>query len=132
MSKKLKTSNDKQMPVAPTTNPAPLTLGDAFSKIMLGQGQSLENILVDLINAEKVGMITDIQQPRNLTRLEILGDTFTARGAPKCGKIIEIFATKYKINMVSHKRGSRIEMRDMIAAGLQREKSLEEKLEKSQ
>ena len=130
MAKKLKDAHDKQMVIVPTPQTPPLTLGDAFSKIMLGQGQSLENILVDLINAEKVGMITDIQQPRNLTRLEILGDTFTARNAPKCGKILEIFVNKYKINMVSHKRGSRIEMRDMISAGLQREKALEDKLEK--
>lgn len=131
MSKKLVNANDQQLSIVPTQS-APLTLGDAFSKIMLGQGQSLENILVDLINEKKVGMISDIQQPRNLTRLEIIGDTFTARNAPKCGKIIESFSNRYKINMVSHKRGSRIEMRDMISAGLQREKSLEDKLEKAQ
>jgi hypothetical protein len=132
MVKNKKSAPDNPLAVVQNQPNIPMTLGDAFSKIMLGQGQTLENILVDLINQAKVDMITDIQQPRNLTRIEIIGATYTARGFPKCGKMLESFSHIYKVNMVSHKRGSRTEMRDMISAGLQREKSLEDKLEKTQ
>ena len=128
--KKLKKPETQAIALIQTPKP-PLTLGDALSQMTIGQGQSLENILLDLINEAKVNMITDVQQPRNLTRIEILANAYEARGFPRDAKLLRSFVNLYKVNMVSHKRGSRIEMRDMISAGLQREKSLEEKLERT-
>jgi hypothetical protein len=94
------------------------------------QEESLEKILVNLLDDENVGMKTEIQRPTVTTKLEFLGVWLDVEGATDSSEMVEKFVKLFKVNMVSHKRQSRKEIIQGLSAGFQEERSVGDKLTK--
>jgi len=111
-----------------STNPA-VTLGDIFSKLTPTQRETVEKILVSLLDTNNIEMKTEIQVPLNVTRLELLGHWASLENAPQTSSIITKFCNFYRVNMVSHDRLSRKEIISALSERLKSEdKTLAEKL----
>lgn len=109
-------------------NPATL-LGDIFSKLTPQQQQeTVERILVEMIRPEHLPLKSDIQMPTNFTRLEIVGYWAKLEGANKTYELIQEFCRLFRMNWISHDRGSRKEITQVLSERFKQDKSLEERL----
>jgi hypothetical protein len=89
---------------------------------------TVEKILNSMVDEKNVAMKTDINQPLNLTRLEIIAQMFEDENLPKCALIIRQFVVLYRINRVSYKRQSRKEIIRALIGIEDSERSLNQKL----
>jgi hypothetical protein len=81
-----------------------------------------------MVDEKNVAMKTDINQPLNLSRLEILAQMFEDEGLPRCALIIRQFVVLYRINRVSFKRQSRKEIIKALIGIDDSERTLNQKL----
>ena len=109
-------------------NPA-VTLGDIFSKLTPQERQeTIEKILLELIRPENLGLKADIQMPTNFTRLEIIAFWAKIEGAEQTYNLLQEFCRLFRVNWISHDRGSRKEITGVLAERFKQDKSLEERL----
>jgi hypothetical protein len=94
--------------------------------------ESFEKILVSLNDKEKVETQTEIQNPLNITRLQIFGVALKSSNKPLCAELIESFCLMYKINMLSHNRKSREEIIAALTVGLKENRNMMDKLSNPQ
>jgi len=92
------------------------------------QDDSLEKILLKMIDENGVSMKTHIKNPLALTKLEILAEIFKQEGAKEIYDILSIFIRMYRINMVSYDRKSREEITRAIEGLERKDRSLADKL----
>lgn len=104
-------------------------MSDMFQELVaMGEGESLERILIRLLQSEDIELKTEIQKPLNLARLNLLADWLMIENCPNASKMIKEFIQSYLKYMVSHNREGRKEIIQAIAEGMKRDKSLTDKL----
>ncbi len=98
-------------------NPAKaMNMQEVISKFSQMDEETVEKILVQLLDEKNLEMKTDIPVPLALTRLEVLGDyvdsEFKRVGLENSvtAKLITTFARKFRVNRVSYDRKSREEI----------------------
>lgn len=100
----------------------------AFKGLFEVDDESFEKILITMLDEENVSMKTEIQRPLRMTQFEILSDLLKSEGLIESANLIDNFAHKYRINMVSNKRKSRQEIIQALTEGLKEERTAGEKL----
>ena len=105
----------------PLATPQPTSLGDFFSKLSIGERETVEKILTNLLNEINLGMKTDIEVPIEMARLEILQYWSEVEGCIKNAKLLEIFINRYKVDRVSFKRQSREEIIKAVSERVKKE-----------
>lgn len=102
------------------------SLGDLFK----GEDESIEKILLSLLDKENILMKSEIHMPLNLTRLKTIGHWLVLEGQEDNAKLLFNFVLDYAEIMVSFDRKSREEIIRAIE-GL-KEKALAEDVKPSQ
>ena len=104
------------------------------------QDDTLEKILLKMIDEQGVSMKTHIKNPLCLTKLETLAEVFkfeseslsnpesVRQEARECYDILVLFIRMYRINMVSYDRKSREEITRAIEGLERKDRSLADKL----
>ena len=90
--------------------------------------ESYQKILSDMLSEEHIKTKTEIRKPLAMTRLEMSGVWLESEGMTESAKFIELFAEKFRINMISNNRQSRKEIIQALTEGLKQERTMGEKL----
>jgi len=90
--------------------------------------ESLNKILLAMLNDENLELKTEIRNPLAVTQLVLLGKWLKLEGFEDCEKLINAFVLEYRTNMVSNNRMSREEVTTCIAERIKREPTVGEKL----
>ena len=98
-----------------------------FDKLTPIKNESLEEIMVDMLSPEGTSTKTEVNEPTNLTRLEMYAEWFRLEGFVDIADFITLFVDKFRVNMISKKRKSRMEIVQMVSE-MNRERSVGERL----
>jgi hypothetical protein len=113
-------------------------LSEELDDLFQTSDESFEKILLTMLDEKGISTKTEIHKPLNLTRLETIAQWLrieATSASPEeaieliaCAELIEGFVKKYRINMVSFNRKSRLEVIQALTEGLKEERSLADKL----
>ena len=92
------------------------------------QDETLEKILLKMIDEKGVPMKTHIKNPLALSKLELLAKVLRLEGAIDVADILDAFIQMYRVNMVSFDRKSRTEIISAIEGLKRDERTLADKL----
>lgn len=98
-----------------------------FDKLQPIEDESIEKIMISMIDGENTPTKTEVNEPTNLTRLEMFAEWYRLEGYPEIADFITSFVDKFRINMISKKRKSRQEIVQMVSE-MNKERSTSEKL----
>jgi len=99
-----------------------------LDELLVDKEESLEKILVALLDDENIEMKTEIQKPLNLTRLKVLSVWLKNHDMTKSAQMIDSFIAYYLVYMVSKGRMSRKEIISALTDGLKEERGFKQKL----
>lgn len=90
--------------------------------------ESVEKILVSLLNPENAKTKTELHNPLTLTQLITYGKWLRDEKLFKSANTIFKFVEEYRVNMISFKRQSRTEVIQALSEAFKQERSLQQKL----
>jgi len=97
-------------------------MGGMFGDMTEIHDLSVLDILVKLLEGdENLDLKTHIHKPKQFTSLEVLSNYIKANQCSISSKLLELFIKKYRRNMVSYKRLSRIETIKAVSSLLDKE-----------
>ena len=103
-------------------------LSEQLKNAMMQQDDSIEKILISLIDEKNIGMKTEVQNPTDLTKLKTFADILKKNDFKEESTLIYDFIKDFKINMVSFDRKSRKEIIDALRERITQERSFKDKL----
>lgn len=114
------------MPAKPKAEKASPKSG-FFDKLTPIEDESIEKIMVNMLSPEGTSTKTEVNEPTNLTRLEMYAEWFRLEGFVDIADFVLLFVDKFRVNMISKKRKSRMEIVQMVSE-MNRERSVGERL----
>ena len=101
---------------------------DVFKNMIQLEDETVEKIVMSMLDPENVEMKTRVNAPLNLTRLEFMGMLFDIETLPLSKKVIETFCKLLRVNEVSFDGKSREEIVRILSEAMKQERSLTDKL----
>jgi len=98
-----------------------------FDKLTPIEDESVEKLMGQMLDGENTPTKTEINEPRELTQLEMYAEWLRLEGFDDIADFVVKWIDKFRINMISKKRKSRIEVVQMVSER-NRERSVGERL----
>ena len=98
-----------------------------FDKLTPIEDESVEKLMGQMLDGENTPTKTEVNEPRELTQLEMYAEWLRLEGFDDVADFVDKWVDKFRINMISKKRKSRIEVVQMVSE-MNRERSVGERL----
>jgi hypothetical protein len=112
------------VPGKPTTEKPKKSFFDKLTPI---EDESVEKLMGQMLDGENTPTKTEVNEPRQLTQLEMYAEWLKLEGFDDVAEFVTTWVDKFRINMISKKRKSRIEVVQMVSE-MNRERSVGERL----
>jgi len=101
---------------------------DVFAGMQQLEDETVEKIVVSMLNPENVEMKTRVGVPLALSRMELMGTWYEIEGFPDAKKVVDAFCKFLRVNEVSLDGKSREEIVRILSEAMKQERSLQDKL----
>lgn len=101
---------------------------DVFKGMQQLEEETVEKIVVNMLNPENVEMKTRVGVPLALSRLELMGTWYEIENLPISKKVIDIFCKFLRVNEVSLDGKSREEIVRILSEAIKQERSMQDRL----
>ena len=101
---------------------------DVFKGMQQLEEETVEKIVVNMLNPENVEMKTRVGVPLALSRLELMGTWYEIEDLPLSKKVIDVFSKFLRVNEVSRDGKSREEVVRILSEAMKQERSMQDRL----
>lgn len=101
---------------------------DVFAGMQQLEDETVEKIVVSMLNPENVEMKTRVAVPLALSRMELMGTWYEIEGFPDAKKVVDAFCKFFRVNEVSLDGKSREEIVRILSEAMKQERSLQDKM----
>jgi hypothetical protein len=113
--------------MVPNKPPVEKSKKSFFDKLTPIEDESVEKLMGQMLDGENTPTKTEVNEPRELTQLEMYAEWLRLEGFDDVADFVTKWVDKFRINMISKKRKSRIEVVQMVSE-MNRERSVGERL----